>query len=305
MTATNSYPNPHPTSLPSNIHQLSGQLTQNVHAYLDKSWSFSSNAYKTAFFSMDFPRLLALICPEGEIERLETAALFVCLTGLLDDAFSQMSLSDSQEIGKRLLGIMQGSTTADSSNPIEKILRTIIDDMRTRNAELARDVMKGAIALIHAQTDKARLRIKDLEEFFTTITRFVHNISITPSSLERFSPLETAVIRHVILTNDIISWDKEIKEAHESNQEGAALCSAIPILARNLRIGFEGAKRVLWVAVRELEGEIGRLAVGLRVGFTQEERDGEGEGERYIRVLEYLASGNEEWSRTTSRYRVE
>lgn len=43
-----------------------------------------SEAYKSAFFKMDFPRLLALFCPEGPAGRLESAALFVCLTGLLD-----------------------------------------------------------------------------------------------------------------------------------------------------------------------------------------------------------------------------
>lgn len=73
-----------PTTLPTKCNPLAPQLTETVHTYLDKTWSFSSANYKSAFFEMDFPRLLALFCPEGPLDRLESAALFVCLTGILD-----------------------------------------------------------------------------------------------------------------------------------------------------------------------------------------------------------------------------
>lgn len=81
MSATTTTP---PTTLPTKCNPLAPQLTETVHTYLDKTWSFSSANYKSAFFEMDFPRLLALFCPEGPLDRLESAALFVCLTGILD-----------------------------------------------------------------------------------------------------------------------------------------------------------------------------------------------------------------------------
>lgn len=99
----------------------------------------------------------------------------------------------------------------------------------------------------------------------------------------------------MIIANDILSWEKEIKEAAEYNQEGAELCSVIPILARNLGIGFEGAKRVLWMTARELEGEMEGLTQGLELSP---------QGERYVQALKYMASGNEQWSGTTSRYKM-
>ncbi|KAL5336610.1 isoprenoid synthase domain-containing protein [Aspergillus crustosus] len=310
-----------PTTLPSTIHPSSTQITQNVHSYLDTHWSFSSDAYKTAFFAMDLPRIVALCYPEGEVTRVESAALFTTLTALLDDAFSQMSLSDSRDLGKRLLGILQGAVTAEPQNHIEKVLADVVNEMLAQNKGLAKDVVKGTIALFLAQTDKARLGVTELDEYFefrfrdiggdlfTAIIRFVNDITLTPSTLSKFAPLELATIRHVTLTNDIISWDKELKEATESNQEGAALFSAIPIVAKKQAIGFEEARAVLWNSVREYEGEIALLEKDLIEGVA----DGQGEEaggdekrqvERYIRGLKYLASGNEEWSKTTSRYRV-
>ncbi|KAL4922402.1 isoprenoid synthase domain-containing protein [Aspergillus aurantiobrunneus] len=295
------------TTLPLKCHPLAPQLAHSVHASLDQAWPFSSEKYKSAFFTMDFPPLLALICPEGPLDRLKSTALFVCLTGILDDASSQMSIESSRKIGVKLLGIMQGTAVADPSSPLEKFLAGIVDDMNAQNAELAKGVLAGAVALFHAQTDKARLAITQLNdyfafryrdiggEFFTAILRFVNDIPLSGSEREKFKSLEGMAIRNTIVTNDIISWEKEVKEATESNQEGAAVFSAVPILARNLGIGFEGAKRVLGVAVRELEKEIEGLAGDLNIS----------EGKRYVHALEHLASGNEEWCRTTIRYRVE
>lgn len=131
--------------------------------------------------------------------------------------------------------------------------------------------------------------------FFTALIRFVNNIVLTGSEREGFQKLEWTVVRHMIIANDILSWEKELKEAAESNQEGAELCSVIPILARNLGIGFEGAKRVLWVTARELEGEMEGLTQGLELSP---------QGERYVQALKYMASGNEQWSGTTSRYKI-
>ncbi|KAL4886802.1 isoprenoid synthase domain-containing protein [Aspergillus karnatakaensis] len=345
---------PPPTILQTTIHPLAPQLTQNVHAYLESNWSFSSKKYETAFFAMDFPRLLALICPEGDIERLESAAVFVCLTGLLDDTFSTLPLAESQKIANRLWTILEegptgkatgtgtgtGTDTKEESIPAsapEKVLLKLLSDMKSHDEGLAKEVMRGAIQLLEAQTSEERLEMKDLDldqyfafrfrdvggEFFTALLRYTSNIPLPRSLREEFFHLVNAVIRHVILTNDIISWDKEAKEAREGegesesesgrggDKEGSAICSVVPILARNLGISVEGAKRVLWGAVRELEREI-RLEgenmmkelANLNHGeekWTAQEREA---GERYIRALGFLASGNEEWSKTTSRYKV-
>ncbi|KAL4768721.1 isoprenoid synthase domain-containing protein [Aspergillus nidulans var. acristatus] len=298
-----------PTTLPTALHPQAAHLTQYVHDYLERIYPFSSSETKHAFLEMDFPCFVASLAPSGRIERLESAALFVSLTGILDDAFSQMSISESREIGAKLLGIMQGVAPADVLNPLEKILGKIVEDMNAQSPEHAKDVLDGAVALFLAQTDKARLDITQLDEyfefrfrdvggeFFIALTRFVNDIVLSQSERAKFKSLEKTTIRHVIIANDILSWEKELKEATESNEEGAALCSVVPILARNLGIGFDGAKRVLWTAARELEVEMEGLVRDFGVLSN--------EGERYVQALKYLASGNEEWSRTTSRYRVE
>ncbi|KAL4908788.1 hypothetical protein BDW74DRAFT_187322 [Aspergillus multicolor] len=298
-----------PTTLPSKAHPQAGQLTAHVHAYLDTVYPFSTQEAKDAFHKQDLPRFTALLYPESLLEPLKSAALFTALTAILDDAFGQMSIADSRRIGARLLGIMKGSTTADESVPVERILDKAISDMNSQSLELAKDVLSGAITLFLAQTDKKRLEITGLDEyfefryqdiggdFFTALSRFANNIVVSEDEKVKFKGLEKITIRHVAIANDILSWEKELKEANEGNEEGAVLCSVVPILARNLGVGFEGAKRVLWVAARELEGEMERVVTEL--GPLSEE------GKRYVRALKYLASGNEEWCRTTSRYQIE
>ncbi|KAI9371236.1 isoprenoid synthase domain-containing protein [Aspergillus egyptiacus] len=308
---------PPPTTLPSRCSPFAEQLTHNVHAYLAATWTFSSKAYKSAFFAMDVPRSVAFACPNGPIDRLESCALFVCLTGILDDAFSQMSISAAQAIGKKLLAIMTGTAEPDLCNPLEKIVDKIISDLTAQDAEFAKPVIKGAVALFMAQTAEERLGVMQLDEyfafrfrdvggeFFLAIARFVNGVRIRMAPCQRglFAKLEEAVVRHVILVNDVISFDKEVKEAEAGNQEGSAICSAVPILARNLGIGFDGAKRVLWMACRELEGTFDGLADEVRRGVKNgEEKEA---AEKYILALRDFASGNEAWSRTTSRYRVD
>jgi hypothetical protein len=77
-----------------------------------------------------------------------------------------MSISESREIGAKLLGIMQGVAPADVLNPLEKILGKIVEDMNAQSPEHAKDVLDGAVALFLAQTDKARLDITQLDEYF-------------------------------------------------------------------------------------------------------------------------------------------
>jgi hypothetical protein len=73
-----------PTTLPTALHPRAAHITQSVHEYLEGTYPFSSPETKYAFYEMDFPRFMALLAPSGRIERLESAALFVSLTAILD-----------------------------------------------------------------------------------------------------------------------------------------------------------------------------------------------------------------------------
>jgi hypothetical protein len=73
-----------PTTLPTALHPQAAHLTQYVHDYLERIYPFSSSETKHAFLEMDFPCFVASLAPSGRMERLESAALFVSLTGILD-----------------------------------------------------------------------------------------------------------------------------------------------------------------------------------------------------------------------------
>ena len=112
-------------------------------------------------------------------------------------------------------------------------------------------------------------------------------------------PLERNCSKQISVVNDIYSWEKELKASKTGHREGAALCSAVKVVAEQTHLNFDAAKRVLWSMTREWERTHDELAAELLAtpaDVAQNVRD-------YIQGLEYQMSGNELWSRTTLRYK--
>ena len=113
------------------------------------------------------------------------------------------------------------------------------------------------------------------------------------------TPLERNCSKQISVVNDIYSWEKELKASKTGHREGAALCSAVKVVAEETHLSFDAAKRVLWAMVREWERTHDELAIEQLTApadVSQHVQD-------YIQGLEYQMSGNELWSKTTMRYR--
>ncbi|KAL8648737.1 MAG: hypothetical protein Q9226_005875 [Calogaya cf. arnoldii] len=186
------------------------------------------------------------------------------------------------------------------------------ESMRAHNRELANAVLEPTFLFMHAQTDKTRLKAMRLGEYLeyrekdvgkallSALMRFAMGFHLTPSETESMSPLEHNCSKHLSVVNDIYSWDKEIKASKTGHLEGAALCSAVKVVAEETNLGFDAAKRVLWSMTREWESTHAELAaeqLTSPAGASHNVR-------RYIQGLEYQMSGNELWSKTTLRYKV-
>lgn len=111
--------------------------------------------------------------------------------------------------------------------------------------------------------------------------------------------LEANCSKHLSIVNDIYSFAKEERASRTGHREGAHLCSAVKILADQTNLEIAAAKRVLWVMVREWETTQDQL-----VSEKLQTPEGCSEAAKlYMKGLEYQMSGNEQWSKTTLRYR--
>ena len=124
-------------------------------------------------------------------------------------------------------------------------------------------------------------------------------IHLTPEELRSMTLLERNCSKQISVVNDIYSWEKELRASKTGHHEGAALCSAVKIVAEETHLNADAAKRILWSMTREWERRHDELAAEQLTGsaaMSQTVRD-------YIQGLEYQMSGNELWSRTTLRYK--
>jgi aristolochene synthase len=203
------------------------------------------------------------------------------------------------------------------------------ESMRTHDKALADDILDPVFIFMRSQTDRVRMEIKGLGKYleyrerdvgkayvisklhldiFTLIhqsllsalMRFSMRLQLSQSELAQMRPMEQNCSKHISIVNDIFSWEKELKAAQHLHEEGAVLCSAVKVLAGETGLDVAAAKRVLWSMVREWEMVHDYLyaeLLGLGKCNTAVKQ--------YIKGLEYQMSGNEIWSRTTLRYRVE
>lgn len=117
--------------------------------------------------------------------------------------------------------------------------------------------------------------------------------------LASMEALETNCSKQLSVVNDIYSFEKEERASRTGHKEGASLCSAVKILAEETHLGIAATKRVLWTMVREWERSHDQIVAEK----LQAPRGCSESAELYMKGLEYQMSGNEQWSKTTLRYR--
>lgn len=117
------------------------------------------------------------------------------------------------------------------------------------------------------------------------------------------SDIEKNCGQHISLVNDILSYEKERLIAEKETSEGAILCNAVQVLADQVGITVEAAKGVLWIMIRECEHTHLKLLARIDSPLPglQLKRD----LRHYVEGLQYQMSGNEHWSKTTRRYRID
>ena len=124
-------------------------------------------------------------------------------------------------------------------------------------------------------------------------------IRLEADELAGMKALEANFSKQISVVNDIYSFEKEEQSARTGHREGAQLCSAVKVLADETNLGITATKRVLWTMVREWENVHDQLVTEKLNGPTGCSQ----QAKVYMKGLEYQMSGNEQWSKTTLRYK--
>lgn len=114
--------------------------------------------------------------------------------------------------------------------------------------------------------------------------------------------LEYNSVDHIIIVNDLYSWERELLQASISKKSeiGGDLVSAITVVMKEQKVDEPTAKAFLAKQVH---------AIDLKQFEYIRERELEGAPirsnvKRYSDCLATMAAGNESWSRVTARYNV-
>ncbi|KAL8823934.1 MAG: hypothetical protein Q9191_005429 [Dirinaria sp. TL-2023a] len=316
-----------PTAWKFSCHPRLQEVQKEVDGYFLKNWKWSSEKVKKVFLNAKFSEVTCLYFPLALDDRIHFACRLLTVLFLIDGKYSEsdtcshinenidqledMSFADGEAYNAKLIPISRGDVLPNRSKPEEFILYDLWESMRAHDRELAEEVLEPTFTFMRSQTDRARLTIKELGNYLiyrerdvgkallSALMRFSMGTRIAADELEGMKALEANCSKQLSVVNDIYSFEKEERASRTGHQEGAYLCSAVKILAAETNLGVTATKRVLWTMVREWESTHDQL-----VADKLQASEGCSEAAKlYMKGLEYQMSGNEQWSKTTLRYR--
>ncbi|KAJ6030972.1 hypothetical protein N7540_001704 [Penicillium herquei] len=222
------------------------------------------------------------------------------------DYMEDLSFDEAKLLADRLAAISRKQTPPDRSIPMEWIICDIFEEMRAMDPKNGEDTVESTIIYWNSQADDQRASFKDLgscmtyrmidsaSEAASPLIRFGIELHMTPEECELVKELDFNRSRHISLVNDVVSWDKEIRKAQESSQDGSLLCSCVQVAMEEFSIDLTAAKRMLRFLAREFE--LRHLELTANLLSTHPHLT------LYCRGLEYNMSGDEAWGRVSGRY---
>ena len=135
----------------------------------------------------------------------------------------------------------------------------------------------------------------DTLRFVAACVRFGAMLRLSPETRNSVKCIEKSYGNLTIVVNDIYSFDKELRAWKESGKEGATVLNLVQLLASDTDLSYAAAKRVCWTLCREME------LVHIQL-LREREVETDQNLEAYLKGLEFVIGGNEQWSATTARY---
>ncbi|KAH8808728.1 isoprenoid synthase domain-containing protein [Xylogone sp. PMI_703] len=302
-----------PSIFESRFHPLPIETIEaSINSYLEKNWQFKSEKQRSSVFKVNFSKAASLFFSFTFNERLDAVNRLFYVSLLIDDILDQLSLEEMIAYRDRLVKIVHGTVAPDNAKCLEKILAENFQIMRDFDEKLTEEVVQGFCIVLRAQTDSSRpevnhlgpfLQFRDVDvgrQLYTALARFGAGIHLTPEERETVLPLEVKIFQHLGVVNDIYSWNKEWKAYQASPSDTTLPSSSIRIFSQETGLSHASSKRMMYMLCRELEIAFRDDVVEIR------QKNGDQplrpEMEKYLKVLEYFARGNELWSQSTPRY---
>ncbi|EAW12421.1 terpene synthase metal binding domain protein [Aspergillus clavatus NRRL 1] len=290
------------------IHPRADETCRENDDYFLQHWPFSSEKRRETFVNAGFGRVTCLYFPLARDDRILSACKLLTILFLIYDILEDMSLEDGEAYNAHLMPLMRGDVLPNRDIPVEFMMYDLWEEMRAASPILADGILEPTFTFMRAQTDKARLSIKELGHYLvyrerdvgkallSALMRFTMDLELTPEEQAAMVPLDRNCSKQISVVNDMWSWEKEVRASQSGHKEGSALCSGVKVLAEATNLDIAATKRLLQAMVEEWNQVHDRLtaeqlAMGCRPAVKL-----------YMKGLEYQMSGNELWSRTTLRY---
>ncbi|KAF4625640.1 hypothetical protein G7Y89_g12523 [Cudoniella acicularis] len=286
------------------LHPLGDAVCQIDNAYLIERWGFPAKATEQFFVDMDLSRWGVLVIPEALDSRIQLSTRFLTVLFLID--------------GSRIRGppksLAKGENTHFTRFDEDFLISQILDEMDTFDVAKTKKIREEVCDFWDLQVEPSRMGIETLEEYlkfrFTEIAmnvthalaRWAMDVEIPAAEKPWLQKLEYNSVDHIIIVNDLFSWEKELLQASISKETeiGGDLVSAITVVMKEQKMDEQTAKAFLAKKVHEIEVKQFEL-------IGEREKSGGPiltDTRRYADCLATMAAGNESWSRITARYNV-
>lgn len=240
-----------------------------------------------------------------------------------------MSPLFASAIGKAHLQLFRAQTSSlrGTHTRLNEYLAFRYDEAGMKVAEVAQYFLVGAKKLAEAVLAE--------QERCCGTQNGVRMKSNVAEALQAMRECEVLASKHLLLINDVVSYDRELKallesqnhtnsnrhdeensyaqETEANGDKEVAMVSAIPLMMKDFGLDSQGAKAVIWTTVRQIERcfkmkraegleAIGRVESGpVKAGTDQEFMD---EVKKVLLGLEARMAGSEQWHYETGRYCV-
>ncbi|KAI0903431.1 Aristolochene synthase in complex with 12,13-Difluorofarnesyl diphosphate [Ustulina deusta] len=295
-------------------HSRLDEVEREVNEYFLAHWPFPDDSSREKFLGGGFARCTCMYFPDAKDDRIHFACRLLTVLFLIDDTLETMSFEEGTAYNGRLMSIIRGDVTPNRSVAVEKITYDLWESMRAHDEELAEEIVEPLFIFMRSQTDKIRAKSMSLMQYFeyrdkdigqallAALMRFVLDIRLSSDELAAVQPADVNMGRHILVLNDIWSYEKEAQTARSTQQEGGVLCNSVAILSAEADLSAASSKRVLLHMCREWEHRHRRLLEDL---LALQSVDRAAVLTAYFRGLEAQMCGNEYWSKLTTRYNLD
>jgi len=304
------------TTLKVECHPCHDEITRELDEYFLAHWPFTSDNARKKFLKSKINLYTCLALPHGDEKRVKLACELVTLNFLVDDYLDSLSYTDGGALVRKLTAIASGRLAPNHADPIEHMHYVLWQRVLTEDQALGEAICECHCELMQAQCAPKRAEHASLAAYLDfreidggmkalgVVHCFVADVHLSRLQKEILAPIERTVASHICVLNDVISWEKELKDS-ENGAEGSSICSSVVVLAGELGVDVEGARSMLSLAVRGYE-RVFRRQYGELTDWCNTRGDGKAKQDilRILGDLEYRMSGIEKWSQLTGRYKV-